>query len=59
MNAVTLTRPRAFAVRWRDTIRWDVAFFQQLKWRWPEEIIRPVGDAADVEAMILGTKPVD
>ena len=29
----------------RDLLRWDVAFFQQLKWRWPDSIIRPVGEA--------------
>lgn len=37
--------PRAFVVRFRDTIRWDVSFFQRLKWYWPDGIVRPVGDA--------------
>jgi len=45
MSAVAPARPRAFVVWFRDTLRWDVAFFQQLKWEWPDDIIRPVGDA--------------
>lgn len=45
MNAVVADRPRAFVAWFRDTLRWDVAFFQQVNWRWPEGVIRPVGDA--------------
>ncbi len=45
MSADSSVFPRAFVVQFRDLSRWDVAFFQQLDWRWPEETIRPVGDA--------------
>ena len=45
MSAVASARPRAFVVWFRDTVRWDVPFLQQLKWRWPESVIRPVRDA--------------
>jgi restriction endonuclease S subunit len=34
--------------------RWDVAFFRQVKWRWPEGTIRPLG-----EAIIRQNAPVD
>jgi len=39
------TYPRAFAVKFSDLLRWDVAFFRQVKWRWPERTIRPLGEA--------------
>jgi restriction endonuclease S subunit len=45
MSAIIRLSPRAFVVWWKDAPRWDVAYFQQLKWEWPDEIIRPVGDA--------------
>ena len=45
MNAIVRLSPRAFVVWWRNAPRWDVAQFQQLKWQWPDEIIRPVGEA--------------
>jgi len=36
---------RAFSVQFSELARWDVAFFRQVKWRWPEAIIRPLGEA--------------
>jgi hypothetical protein len=36
---------RAFFVRFSELVRWDVAFFRQVKWRWPEATIRPLGEA--------------
>lgn len=35
---------RAFAVRFSDLNRWDVASFRMLNWRWPESVLRPIGD---------------
>ena len=34
----------AFSVRFFELVRWDVAFFCQVKWRWPEATIRPLGE---------------
>lgn len=34
--------PRAFTVGFRELLRWDVAFFRQVKWRWPEATIQPI-----------------
>ena len=51
MNVVAMEKPRAFAVWFRDLHRWDVAFFQQLKWRWPDEIVRAVDDAAALQLL--------
>lgn len=36
---------RAFAVWFRDLERWDVAFYRQVRWHWPPEVIRPLGTA--------------
>jgi len=35
---------RAFSVRFSELVRWDVAFFRQVKWRWPDADIRPLGE---------------
>lgn len=35
---------RAFAVRFSDLKRWDVASFRTVDWRWPDEVLRPIGD---------------
>jgi hypothetical protein len=66
MNSVVPARPRAFAVWFRDLHRWSIGSFIETGWRWPAEIARRKSDdqaravaaRADVEAMILGTKPV-
>lgn len=45
MNTGTAESSRAIVAWFRDTTRWDVAFFRRLEWRWPEDVIRPVGHA--------------
>jgi len=45
MTAGIVASPRAFAVMFSDLLRWDVAFFRQVNWRWPERTIRPLGEA--------------
>lgn len=37
--------PRAFSVRFSELVRWDVAFFRQVKWCWPVAALRPLGEA--------------
>ena len=32
-----------FAVLFGDLTRWDVGFFRQVSWRWPSNILKPVG----------------
>lgn len=39
------TRPRAFAVWWKDLERWDVSYFRRASWEWPAEYIQPLGSA--------------
>ncbi len=43
MTATTLTMPRAFAVWFKDLVRWDYGFFRTLAWAWPKEMLLPVG----------------
>ncbi len=45
MTAVAMPYPHAFMVRFSEMERWDVAFFRQVKWRWPESTVRPLGEA--------------
>lgn len=45
MSAVVAESPRVFIARFRDTLRWDVAFFRQVKWHWSEKFVQPVGKA--------------
>ena len=45
MAAATAIPPRAFAVRFKELLRWDVSFFRGVSWRWPKEYIRPLQDA--------------
>lgn len=45
MSAVAAGSPRVFIARFRDTLRWDVTFFRQVKWHWSNAVIRPLGDA--------------
>src|SRR5438270_335200 len=45
MSAIIRLSPHAFVVWWNDAPRWDVAYFQQSKWQWPDSIIRPVDEA--------------
>ena len=45
MTAGILVSPRAFVVWFRDLLRWDVAFFREVKWHWPNGVIRPLGEA--------------
>jgi len=33
----------AFAVRFKDLSRWDPASFCEIEWRWPDEVMRPIG----------------
>jgi type I restriction enzyme S subunit len=39
-----VTDRRAFAVRFSDLERWDVASFRSIAWRWPDGVLRPIGD---------------
>lgn len=45
MSAVVAERPRAFVAWFRGTLRWDVAFFRQVKWHWADDLVRPAGSA--------------
>lgn len=45
MNAVTVDRPRAFVVWFRDLHRWSVGSFIETGWRWPADTIRPLSTA--------------
>jgi len=43
MSAVAVKRPRASVAWFRDTLRWDVAFFQQIDWHWDDDLVHPAG----------------
>ena len=43
--------PRAFAIDWEELLRWNVSFFQVGLWDWPDELIRPLGDFAQLESV--------
>lgn len=36
---------RVFAINYRKLDCWDVAYFRFVNWRWPKELIRPIGTA--------------
>lgn len=38
---------KAFAVLFKDLLRWDVGFFRQVSWNWPIDILRPIGSALE------------
>jgi hypothetical protein len=38
-------RPKAFAVWFKDLYRWDVSYFRRVRWAWPKEVMRPLGQA--------------
>lgn len=42
MTTAATTRPRAFAVWFKDLDRWNPGSFVQSDWRWPKEIIKPL-----------------
>lgn len=35
--------PNAFAVRFRELERWNVAFFREVQWKWPDNIMNTLG----------------
>ena len=38
---------RAFAVHFSSLDRWDVASFRTVDWRWPADVLRPIGEVLD------------
>ncbi len=41
---VNLVRyPKAFSVSFRDMERWSVAFFRQVQWKWPNDVMNALG----------------
>lgn len=45
MSSKTQTRPRAFAVHFKDLRLWSVGSFTNAKWHWPAEFIKPLSSA--------------
>jgi type I restriction enzyme, S subunit len=45
MSSQTQTRPRAFAVLFKDLRLWSVGSFTNIKWHWPNEYIKPLSSA--------------
>lgn len=55
MSAPTFKR-RAFAVWFKDLKRWNVSYFRAPRWRWPDEIICPLGSVARLESQPIATR---
>lgn len=45
MTTAAIARPRAFAVMFKDLVRWNPGSFVQSDWRWPKEFIKPLSVA--------------
>jgi type I restriction enzyme S subunit len=54
MDASAISFPRAFAVRFKDFLRWDIPFFRRVSWHWPRELISPLG-----RVIVRKQRPVD
>ncbi len=54
MDASAISFPRAFAVRFKDFLRWDIPSFQRVSWHWPRELISPLG-----RVIVRKQRPVD
>ncbi|MGH9901007.1 MAG: hypothetical protein ACRD68_04110, partial [Pyrinomonadaceae bacterium] len=42
MNAITQTRPKAFAILFRDLSVWSVQAYVKAAWQWPAEDVKPL-----------------
>lgn len=38
---------KAFAVLFQELVRWDVGFFRQVAWKWPVDILKPIGSVLE------------
>lgn len=38
---------KAFAVLFQELVRWDVGFFRQVAWKWPADILKPIGSVLE------------
>lgn len=45
MTTAVTARPRAFAVWFKDLVRWNPGSFVQSSWHWPKEYIKPLSAA--------------
>jgi type I restriction enzyme S subunit len=52
-------RPRAFAVWFKDLVRWNPGSFVQSDWRWPKKFIKPLSVALKVRRIEANIDHVD
>ena len=44
---ITPATGKAFSVLFQDLVRWDVGFFRQVAWKWPADILKPIGSVLE------------
>jgi hypothetical protein len=59
MTMAATVRPRAFAVWFKDLVRWNPGSFVQSDWRWPKEFIKPLSVALKVRRIEANIDHVD
>ena len=55
-EVATTTRPRAFAVWFKDLDRWDTTFFRGISWAWPKEYFVPIGTLLTAKSISVDPK---
>jgi type I restriction enzyme S subunit len=51
MTTASPTRPRAFAVWFKDLERWDTTFFRGITWSWPKEYFVTIASLLEAKAI--------
>lgn len=56
MTTAAATRPRAFAVLFKELDRWDTTFFRGINWAWPKEFFVSIGSLLEAKSISVDPK---
>lgn len=48
MTSVVQEFPKAFAIWFKNLIRWDPSSFHEIRWHWPKEVMTPIGNVLKI-----------